>query len=559
MTTEYRALSFALTALALTASPHPAAVAAEPVLPDRAALLAFAQEPLSFESFVFTGPAFPTCDFDRPEHVAKLIGPYTLHNTFYNGAGKVVTEPAKQPGRYAAVVEIRRSGRVSRRFFTLYHLASKNIIGLGVSGAALTLPRGTGIDSAVPLEQGQDIDELATRTLSTALKKDPAVAALLAGMHDLSRLREAGKATADDRASHRERQWWVDFKRRYYGFDKLYPDRFVGPRPVEGKPAPVVREGTLAEAGMKPDAVATIDAAAEAWVNENGNGFGLCVVRRGRIVVNKGYGRSQGKPVTADTPAALASTTKFLNALLLLEFVDRGLIRLEDPVEKYVPAMRGVKVSRSMKVRDLYLHTAGLAPGLGAELRPDLEEWLADQYPALEVGVRHQYQNTGHALASKVMEMMTGEALPELYRNHLFAPLGCTHTRADFSAYGSWGTPIELARIGQMALNGGSYGDRRFFGPETFAQMLPVPGKDRIGDDKTVRWGLGIKQLDLDGLSDKAFGHPGGSGSFLLIDPARDLVIGHARMTEGPSFENFLKQKARMIAAIVAAIDDKPR
>src|SRR6185312_5353520 len=98
-------------------------------------------------------------------------------------------------------------------------------------------------------------------------------------------------------------------------------------------------------------------------------------------------------------------------------------------------------------------------------------------------------------------------------------------TRADFSAYGSWGTPIELARIGQMALNGGSYGDRRFFGPETFEQMLPVPGKDRIGDDKTVRWGLGIKQLDLDGLSGKAFGHPGASGSFLLIDPARDLVI----------------------------------
>ena len=175
--------------------------------------------------------------------------------------------------------------------------------------------------------------------------------------------------------------------------------------------------------------------------------------------------------------------------------------------------------------------------------------------PALEVGAKHNYQGMGLALASKIMEMKSGEALPFLYRNHLFGPLDCKETRADLSSFGSWSTAHDLARIGQMMLNGGAYGNLRFFSPQTMAKMLPIQGKDRIGPDKTIRWGIGIKQLDSDGASVKAFGHSGASGSFLLIDPHHDLVIAHTRMTEGGSFEKFLQQKARVIGAIIGAID----
>jgi CubicO group peptidase (beta-lactamase class C family) len=235
---------------------------------------------------------------------------------------------------------------------------------------------------------------------------------------------------------------------------------------------------------------------------------------------------------------------------------NEGLIDLDDPVEKHVPALRGVRVKRAMTVRDLYLHTCGFS-GHDGDTWPDLEEVVADMYPALEVGVRHQYQGMGHALASKIMEMKSGEALPYLYRNHLFRPLGCTHTRAEFSAFGSRGTALDLARIGQMMLNGGSYGGQRFFGPETLAKMMPVPGKDRLGPDRTIRWGVGIKQLDSDGLSASAYGRSGATGSFLVIDPERQLVIAHTRMSEGNSYKEFLKQKARVIAAVVAAIETK--
>jgi CubicO group peptidase (beta-lactamase class C family) len=540
--------------------------------PDPAALREFAREALAFEPFCFTGDQFPTCAFQHPERVEKWIGPYKLKTTWYDGAGKIVTAPAKGPGRYAAVVEIATPDRTSKRFYTLFHLGGKHR-DVRALGARLAFPHGgTGIEQELIDRQRDDVDDVVTRAVATAMSQQPEVAALLAGLHDLNQLQRLGKASPDEHASDRERQWWVDFKRRYYGYDKRYPDHFVCPRPLKGKPAPEVRKGTLAEAGMKADARDKIDAACAAWAKENGTGFSMCVVRRGIIVLDQGYGQTeyQGvtsldaakflngspnhQPITAATSGVLASTTKFLNAILLLEMVDQGLMRLEDPVDQHVAALRGVAARRPLSIRDLYLHTAGFTTQDGDQF-PDLEERIADMYPALEGGAPHRYQGTGLALSSKIMEMKSGEALPYLYQNHLFKPLGCTRSRAEYSAFGSSSVPLDLARIGQMLLNGGAYGDQRFFRPKTLAQMMPVPGKDRIGDDKSIRWGVGIKQWDIDGLSDKAFGHGGGSGSFLVIDPQHELVIAHTRLKEGARFEDFLKQKAKVLSAVIAAID----
>lgn len=162
---------------------------------DRTALLAFAQEPLRFDSFCFSGDKFPSCQFENPRRVEQLIGPYKLNVTFYDAAGQVVTAPRKEAGRYAAIVEIERRGRLSKRFFTLYHLAGNPKLGLDATGARLALPKGTGIDPAVVKDQTDDVDAFVMQAAFNALKREPAGAALLAGLHDLSELKRAGKAT----------------------------------------------------------------------------------------------------------------------------------------------------------------------------------------------------------------------------------------------------------------------------------------------------------------------------------------------------------------------------
>jgi CubicO group peptidase (beta-lactamase class C family) len=111
---------------------------------------------------------------------------------------------------------------------------------------------------------------------------------------------------------------------------------------------------------MKPNAEPIIDAACGSWAKENPAGFGMDV-RRGVVLFNKGYGQTDGKPATADTPAILASLTKFLWAILLLEMVDQSLLDLDDPVDRHIPTLRGIKVRRAMTIRDLYMHTCGFS------------------------------------------------------------------------------------------------------------------------------------------------------------------------------------------------------
>ena len=96
--------------------------------------------------------------------------------------------------------------------------------------------------------------------------------------------------------------------------DQTYTKPVVVPRPIDGEPAPMVREGTLAEAGMKPDTVDKIDAVLKEWAANDDQAFAVCVVRRGVIVIHRAYGERDGKPMTVDTKSWMASVTKAMSA-----------------------------------------------------------------------------------------------------------------------------------------------------------------------------------------------------------------------------------------------------
>jgi CubicO group peptidase (beta-lactamase class C family) len=41
--------------------------------------------------------------------------------------------------------------------------------------------------------------------------------------------------------------------------------------------------------------------------------------------------------------------------------VDQSLLDLDDPVDRHIPTLRGIKVRRAMTIRDLYMHTCGFS------------------------------------------------------------------------------------------------------------------------------------------------------------------------------------------------------
>jgi CubicO group peptidase (beta-lactamase class C family) len=295
-----------------------------------------------------------------------------------------------------------------------------------------------------------------------------------------------------------------------------------------------VRPGTLADAGVKEGTAEKLDALLQEWAANDDQPFAVCIVRKGVIVLHKAYGTRDGKPMTVDTKSWMASITKTMSATLMMMLVDEGLVQLDDPVDKFLPALRGIQVDKTLTLRHCYTHTGGMNkfPTSDDELA-DFEERVADYYPHLRVAKEWAYNGQSYALAGKVVEAVSGEALPLFYKKHLLDPLGCTGTDVIATHADAYSIPLDMAKIGQMLLNRGAYGQWRFFSPQTFEEMLPRNLSYILGPDAKRTFGIG-----LDGTADR-FGHGAASAATFNVDRNLELVVVMTRNKMGKNQDKY--------------------
>ncbi|OWK38153.1 serine hydrolase domain-containing protein [Fimbriiglobus ruber] len=535
-----RRVLFALAALPLIAPLTPAQA------PTEAAARAVIQAPLGFKPYVFSADEFPACRFDKPEEVEKAVGAFQITSAYYDRDGKRATTAAA-PGPYFAVVTVtaKRFPPLTR-YFTLYRLPKVPDLGAKLDTAKPeAIADLAGVKRETVAANAKLIAEVVkTRPLSD-LASDPKFARLLAGLA-VAPAAGAGPVTKQNDALACERQAWVTRRRTLTGLDKEFPAALTAPTPA-AKPVAVVRSGTAAEAGVKADAAAKIDAVLADWAAHDDQAFAVCVVRRGVIVLHKAYGTRDGKPMTVDTPSWMASVTKAMSATLMLTLVDRGLVRLDDPVDKFVPALRGVKVDKPLLIRHLYTHTNGLDkwPGWDDTLS-DVECRLANYYPFVKVGTAWAYNGGGYTLGGKVIENVTGEAVPLAFKRHLLDPLECRGTEVVGTHADAFSVPLDMAKFGQLLLNRGSYGGHQFYKPETFEQALPRKLTTELGPKAEKTFGFG-----LDG-SPRKFGHGAASAATFHVDVDRELVVVMTRNRQGMNQD---KYNGKFWDAINAAIE----
>jgi CubicO group peptidase (beta-lactamase class C family) len=521
-----------------------------PDLDRERARMVLEQLPLNFHPYVFAETAFPSCDFENPDLAEVLLGPYTIKTTCYDRDYRQVTA-AERPGRYGAVVEVTpAAGRRLTLFRTLYRLPE----GVRLDPfprrphLVVQLPPLPGVDAKVAAANAVAVSDAFERIVLNSTNTDPSLAVLLAGLADGSA--SDGPVTVQDDVFARDRQWWVGLKRKLYGLDRAYPEPLVAPRPKEGAPAPVLHEGTLAEAGMTPDAVEKIDALLQQWAADSDQGFQVCIVRHGVVVINRAYGQRDGRPMTLSDKSWMASISKLLAGTSMMMAVDQGRVKLDDSVTRFFPAFRDASVTTPLTIHRLYTHTGGMWGHWGDELH-DFDQLIAYYYPYLEVGRRYEYDGAGPALGGKVLEMVSGEALPLFYKHHLLDPLGCRETDIMTSSWDAQSTARDIATIGQMLLNKGAYGDKRFFSEATFQQMLPIK-LDTLAAGATNEYGMGTTWYQDEGLGEGAFGHGAASSATLRIAPEKDLVVVMTRNDAGRNFGKYHGEFLKTVAACIA-------
>ena len=372
-----------------------------------------------------------------------------------------------------------------------------------------------------------------------------------------------------------------------------------------------------AAAGVDPDRLTRIDTHLRRYVDEGRlAGWQVHVTRRGQTVHSSVYGSRDleaGLPVEQDTLWRIYSMTKPVTSVVAMQLYEEGRIRLNDEVSRYLPEFADMRVlvggnvdqpktvpaTEPMRIWHLLTHTAGLTYAFtrssvlddlyrarradpledpDADLSQMCERWAAA--PLLfEPGTAWNYSVATDVLG-RVVEVVTGQTLEEVFAEQVFGPLGMTQTRwwvdgddvqrlaalyvpnpatgqaLRYDAMGSHAlrppkllsgggglisTAGDYARFTSMLVRGGELDGVRLLGPRTLAYMsrnhLPgggtLAGLGRGMFAETVYDGVGFGlgfSVSVDPVATKVTATPGEfawgglASTAFWVDPAEELT-----------------------------------
>lgn len=300
----------------------------------------------------------------------------------------------------------------------------------------------------------------------------------------------------------------------------------------------LVRPAVAKPAGTAVD-LAKLDAFVRAQVERHGiPGLALAVVDGDQIVHLAGYGTADqsGRAVTPQTPFVLASASKPITALAVMQLVEAGKVELEAPVQRYLPDFQVADpvASQQITVRHLLQHTSGLPEQgcqnfrFGAETLQQFVAELRTIHLAAPAGARYFYCSGNYNVLGRIIEVVSGQSYADYIAHAVFAPLNMRHSftaeaaaRRDGLAQGfEWFFGLHVARefpydVPQMPsgfliasaedmahfliaqLNGGSYGTASVLSAAGIAAMH-APGVPTGTEDWT--YGLGWRTEALGGV-----------------------------------------------------------
>ena len=207
------------------------------------------------------------------------------------------------------------------------------------------------------------------------------------------------------------------------------------------------------DVGMSPEKLAQVKPAVQALVDtEKIAGASIIVARKGEIVLFETFGMMDTevkKPVEKDTIFRFYSMTKPITSVAVMMLYEEGKLNLDDPVSKYIPEFKGLKVyaesgkhaeqEREMSIRDLLRHSSGLTYGFFGNTPVDkmyrarsVFDWdssLQDMINKLskipllyQPGTKWHYSVSTDVLGY-LAQKISGQSLDKFFKKRIFNPL----------------------------------------------------------------------------------------------------------------------------------------
>ncbi|OGW38386.1 MAG: hypothetical protein A2Y97_08090 [Nitrospirae bacterium RBG_13_39_12] len=290
------------------------------------------------------------------------------------------------------------------------------------------------------------------------------------------------------------------------------------------------------------------------------------------IVYRKAFGKRSLKPkkllMTEDTIFDLSSLTKVIaTATALMQLVEKGKLRLDDPVTKYWPEFKA-NDKENITVRSLLTHYSGLQPDLDLKTnwsgyKTALSKIIAEK-PQFQPGTRFVYSDINFLVLSELVRRISGKTIDVYCEENIFKPLGMKDTvfnpppsmrtriaPTEYKPHSSmmlWGevhdptaqrtggiaghaglfsTADDLSVFAQMMLGGGNFKGVKILSP-LMVEKMTTP---QTPPGKMVIRGLGW-DIDSPFSSNRgvlfpvgSYGHTGYTGTSIWIDPVSKTYI----------------------------------
>jgi len=278
-------------------------------------------------------------------------------------------------------------------------------------------------------------------------------------------------------------------------------------------------------------------------------GLSVAVVKDGKVMFKKGYGRTElGKSTAFDTStiSICASTTKAMTAVCVAMLVDAGKLKWSDKVADILPGFKinDAYTTSQITVKDLLTHNAGLgnADWLWIVKNDDNDILRSMQYltPSYSLRSSFIYQNLMYGVAGRVIEAVSGKKWQDFITENLFHALGMNRTYATYtysskepnrisphfmindtvhvipyidypgvSAAGAvWSCANDISKWMMFMLDSAKWNGKRLLKPETFAELMKpqaiIPANEfyptmQITKPHWTTYGLGWFQQDYRG------------------------------------------------------------
>ena len=341
----------------------------------------------------------------------------------------------------------------------------------------------------------------------------------------------------------------------------------------------------------------------------------VLVGRKGKVVWQKAYGaralEPSREPMSVDTIFDLASLTKVVaTATSVMILVERGKVRLSDPISVYIPELKG-EGREKITVEQLLTHRSGYAPDF--DLR---EQWVGYDEAIRRLikeplrnppGTRFVYSDINFIALGEIVHRVGGMPLNQFAQKNIFGPLGMRDTgftptaslkmriaptekrRGQLSYLGDsaanagsdgdlwlrgqvhdptsyrmsgvaghaglFSTASDLAIYCQMILNEGQYRGVRVLSPASVAEMTRPRLVNGTGGTRGLGWDINTSFSSNRGelFPLGSFGHTGFTGTSIWIDPASQMFLIFLSNRVHPDGKGDVGPLRGRVASVVAA------